>query len=74
MNLIRHRHRPRLQHLIIQLLLLHLRQLVIQLRLVDRLAKRGIRDGIRNLLAQRVLFPKVLPAWLSVPVSKYSSI
>lgn len=67
MDLIRYRHRPRLQHLIIQLLLLHLRQLIIQLRLINRLTKRGICDSVRDLLAQRVLFPKVLPVKLLVP-------
>ena len=62
MHLIRYRHRPCLQHLIIQLLLLHLSQLVIQLRLIDRVAEHRTRNGSGNLLAQGVLFPKVLPA------------
>jgi hypothetical protein len=61
MYLVRHRDRTSLQHLIIKLLLLKFRQLIIQLRLVDRLANRCTRDGLGDFFAQRMLFSKFLP-------------
>jgi hypothetical protein len=65
-DLIRHGHSASFQHLVIQLLLLHLRQLVIQIRLIDRLSQRRICNSVGDFLAQRVLFSEVLPVLLSV--------
>ena len=55
-----------LQHLIIQLLLLHLCKLIVQLGLVDCLAKRCAGNGVGDLLAEGVLLAKLLPRKSSV--------
>lgn len=51
-----------LEHLLVQLLLLHALQLGFQVVLVDHLADLGPRDGVHDLLAEFVLLPYVFPA------------
>jgi hypothetical protein len=55
-----HRHAPRLEHPLVQRLLLQLRQLLVQLVLVDPARLRALRQRLRDLLADRVLLAQVL--------------
>jgi hypothetical protein len=51
----------RREHLLVQLLLLHLVELVEEFVLVDGLSERVVGDGVDNLLAEGVLVPKFVP-------------
>ena len=55
-----HRHAPRLQHPLVQRLLLQLRQLLVQLILVHPARLSTLGKSLRNLLADRVLLAQVL--------------
>lgn len=66
MHMIRHRHHTTLQHLLIDLFLLHALEFGFQILLVDRLPYRCGNDGLSDLLAQRMLFPERIP----VPTGK----
>ena len=56
-----HRHVSGLQDSLVQLLLLHLLQLLLEFRVVHRLSHCRARDGIHDFLAERVLVPQFLP-------------
>jgi hypothetical protein len=58
--LIVHRHAPRLQHPLVQRLLLQLRQLLVQFILVHSACLRALSESLRNLLADRVLLAQIL--------------
>jgi hypothetical protein len=61
MHAVCHRHRPGVGHPRVQSFLFHLAQLRFEVFLVDRLADRGGGDGLRDLLAQRVLLAEFVP-------------
>ena len=57
-----HRHRARLQHLLVQVFLLQPRQVLLQLAFVDGLAGLGpVGDGIADFFGQRALFAESFP-------------
>lgn len=58
--LIVHRHAPRLQHPLIKLLLLQLRQLLVQLVLIHTSRTSTLCERLRNLLADGVLLAQIL--------------
>jgi hypothetical protein len=55
-DVILHRHGTTLEHLLIELLLLHVFQLSIQFRVVDHLSEMVRCDSIDDFLAEFVLF------------------
>ncbi len=61
MDLVRHRHGPRVEHLLVELLLLQIGQLVLELVLVDALADAALLERLGNLLADGVLVAEVFP-------------
>jgi hypothetical protein len=68
---IRHRHVARPQHLLVQLLLLQLLQLGVELVLVHGVSDSVTRNGVDNLIAERVLFSEPLPVSQSKPSVKH---
>lgn len=61
MDGIRDRDSTGLGHLFVELLLLHLFQLVLQFVLVDLVADSDAVHGFHDLVAERVLLPQFLP-------------
>lgn len=70
--LIRHRHSAGLEHLVVQLLLFQLGQLVIQLGLVDWFADGSARDSSSDFLSQGMLLTKLVPKYLISVLLRYS--
>ena len=57
-----HRHRPRLQHLLVQIFLLQPRQVLLQLAFVDGLAGlRAVGDGVADFFGESALFAETFP-------------
>lgn len=63
---IRYGHLACVQHLLVEMLLLHAFQLVLQLAIVKLLADRVLRNHINNLIAKRILFIDFIPILSSV--------
>lgn len=63
---VRDRNGACLGHLFVQLLLLHLFQLVLQLVFVDLVAEGRVVHDLDNLVAERILLPQTLPGEANV--------
>lgn len=60
---VRHRHRPRLQHLLIEILLLQRREIGFQFVFIDGLGDGHGSDGVADFLGEFVLFAELFPVW-----------